>query len=626
MTPPSFVLGLLAAVAAPVLADDITVWSAVVFSMYGERTPLNGPTYPALTPLGAQQMYISGTAYRNRYVLEGTANASVEAALPINGLSTNALDTRQVSVMSSDDSYVAAGAMAFMQGLYPPQTDEFAYDNGGRTAAVLANGAVINFPLDGYQYPLVETYSLNDPASSWIEGHLSCTTYQESIMDYNYDDEASKLYNETLEFYHEMWPGLFQDIFSEASTNFYNAYSLYDYARYQYNHNPQVANNLSVADLGLLQDYASIQMRNLTANLTVAGSQPGDMVRAVAGRMLAQEVVTLFKDNMLNAGTNNKLNLLFGSFVPMMSFFALSGLMNGSSADAFDTIPGYGASMAFELYSMTDSDVLVGNSTVYPSQDLLYVRFLYSPDDSTSTSLTQYNLFDTVDHPATTSMTFGEFASAMQAIGIESVAAWCSMCDGVSVFCAGELANVGNAGGDGSTNGDGSGSSSDNNNDSSSSSNKSSGMAPAVAGVIGALVTLAVIGLTILAVMLWGGLRFFFASRKNTSDGSGGGNIFSKRFSFGGSGGSDGGFKGNERKTADADVAVSNSGVGHERVGSWELRDGAPVTGAGAAYENAESPARTERIRSTIVNSTPDDDDDTMGDLSHRPVDPHDHV
>ncbi|CAK7222077.1 hypothetical protein SBRCBS47491_004747 [Sporothrix bragantina] len=628
MTRSSLVLGLLAAAtAAPVYGEDITVWSAVVYNMYGERTPLNGATIPALTPLGAQEMYTSGTAYRNRYVLEGTANASLAAEFPISGLETNALDTTQVSVLSTDDSYVAAGALAFLQGLYPPQTDQFAYDNGGRTAAVLANGALVNFPLDGYQYPLVSTYALQDPMSSWIEGHLSCSTYQESYMDYRYNNEAGDLYNSTLQFYQELWPKVFQDTFSEATTNFYNAYNLYDYASYQYNHNPQTANSLSAADLHYLELFAAAQQRDLNANLTVSGNSQGDMVRAVAGRMLAQEVVTLFKYNMLNAGANYKMSLLFGSFEPMLAFFALSGLMGGPSADVFMELPGNAASMVFELYSLTDSDSVVGNDTVYPSPADLHVRFLYSPDSSTSTDLAQYGLFVTANDTTSANMTWTDFAAAMQAVGIESVAAWCSMCDGVSVFCAGELANVGTGG----SGGGGSGSSGSGN----SSGSSKSGMAPAVAGVIGALVTLAVIGLVVLAAMLLGGLRFFFAGKKNKTDGSGG-NIFTKRFSFGGSGG---GFKGSERKTVDADVAVSNAGVGHERVGSWELRGGASSPGGGAAaaagasastagVSDAEPPVRTERIRSTIVNSMPDDDDEDylVGDLGHRPVDPHDHV
>ena len=39
-------------------------------------------------------------------------------------------------------------------------------------------------------------------------------------------------------------------------------------------------------------------------------------------------------------------------------------------------------------------------------------------------------------------------------------------------------------------------------------------------------------------------------------------------------GGGGGGFKGPEKRSADADMAVSPTGEHQERIGSWELRDG----------------------------------------------------
>lgn len=613
----SLVLGLLAATAAVPAsaatsaasdASDITVWSAVAFVMYGERTPLVGPTSPELTPLGAQQMYNQGTAFRNRYVLQGTGNASTAADYPVYGLEPNALDTTQVTAISTDDSYIAASALAFMQGLYPPQTSEFAYDNGGREAAVLANGALINFPLDGYQYPLVTTTSLQDPASSWIEGNLACTLYQQSVIDYHNDNDAEELYNSTLDFYHRLWPTLFETTFSETNTNFYFAYELYDYANYMYNHDPQTANTLNASVLEDLRIFASVQQLALNANLTVSGKTNGDMIRAVSGRMLAQQVVNFFRNNVLNSSANNKLSLMFGSFEPFLSFFALSGLMGGPSAMDFESLPGNGGAMVFELYSKTSQDTIVVNETVYPSPADLYVRFLYVPDTDADSELTPYELFNSTE----VEIPYTSFVSSMQSIGIDSVAVWCDACDGVSVFCPGMLENAGY--GDGS--GTGSGSSGSDN----GSGSKNSGMAPAVAGVIGALVTLAVIGLVVLAAMLFGGLRVFFNGdgRGSNAGGADKAGIFKKRFSFGGGGG----FKGSERKTADADVAVSGNGVGHERVGSWELRNG-----SNAAGTTGEAAPRTERVRSTILNRDPEeDDDDIMADLGRNPVDPREHV
>ena len=56
-------------------------------------------------------------------------------------------------IMSTNDEFVTASAMAFMQGLYPPRgvvvDDE----------SMLGNGTLEQFPLGGYQYPNIESLS-----------------------------------------------------------------------------------------------------------------------------------------------------------------------------------------------------------------------------------------------------------------------------------------------------------------------------------------------------------------------------------------------------------------------------------------------------------------------------------
>ena len=93
-------------------------------------------------------------------------------------------------------------------------------------------------------------------------------------------------------------------------------------------------------------------------------------------------------------------------------------------------------------------------------------------------------------------------------------------------------------------------------------------MKPAIAGVIGAVVTLAVAGLLFAALMLIGGVRFHRVE-KHKSD--------------------LGGFKGSQKLASDRDLTIPKGGavvgasierspdspispVGHERVGSWELK------------------------------------------------------
>lgn len=148
------------------------VWSSVAYIFYGERTPIHGMNSfsPSLTPLGAQQMYAQGSMFRARYLEQGNfteAQNRVTTHATIEGIEQIAIDNTQISVISTNDPYTSTGALAFMQGLYPPVPQAFADNAGGIAAAELANGSLVNYPLDGYQYPNMQILSTLDPNSVW---------------------------------------------------------------------------------------------------------------------------------------------------------------------------------------------------------------------------------------------------------------------------------------------------------------------------------------------------------------------------------------------------------------------------------------------------------------------------
>lgn len=162
-----------AALLAGSSAQDATenVWGVVSFILYGERTPLRSETPASLTPIGAQQMFEQGTMFRARYLEPNSTLTADENAVttkaPILGLSDNAIDNSMITILSTADEYVATSALSFLQGLYPPINQSFADGAGGLEAAVLADGSMVNFPLGGYQYPLIQTLSVLDPNSVW---------------------------------------------------------------------------------------------------------------------------------------------------------------------------------------------------------------------------------------------------------------------------------------------------------------------------------------------------------------------------------------------------------------------------------------------------------------------------
>jgi hypothetical protein len=155
---------------SPATSLNATVWAAVAFVMHGERTPLKGPLATTLTPAGAQQLWSQGSAFRSRYLSGGFVLSENETRVtnraPINDIERNAIDNWQLSILSNTDDYVTQGALAFMQGLYPPLKSAFPDNVGGLNISLWApTGAFVDYPMNGYQYPAIETLSVLEESS-----------------------------------------------------------------------------------------------------------------------------------------------------------------------------------------------------------------------------------------------------------------------------------------------------------------------------------------------------------------------------------------------------------------------------------------------------------------------------
>jgi hypothetical protein len=150
------------ALSATAVAAQIqqVLWSAVTYTYHGEKTPALFPGPYDLTPVGATQLYEAGQIFRDRYI-SNTANNITNAA-PINGLNSNAIDNSQMLILTTDDPWVSASAMAFMQSFYPPR-NTIVLD----LESMLGNSSLDQYPLNGYQYPNIETLSELDFNYLW---------------------------------------------------------------------------------------------------------------------------------------------------------------------------------------------------------------------------------------------------------------------------------------------------------------------------------------------------------------------------------------------------------------------------------------------------------------------------
>lgn len=363
-----------------------------------------------------------------------------------------------------------------------------------------------------------------------------------------------------------MWESIFSDAFPQGMANFFYASDLYEYAAYKWNHDNETHTKMNETELAILAMYAGLQQQDLNGNITSNGA----MISTISGQTLAAKVLASLELNMASGGSWNKLNLMFGSFEPMIAFFALAGLVDGPSGADFEPLPNPGAAMVFELFS-------TGGNGSYPGIQDLWVRFLYRNSSLADASFLEYSLFQLGNSQSV--LPYSDFTSGMLAISLDSFAEWCDTCGSINLFCMG-LANDA---------GDFSGSSSNGN---------SGSLDPVVAGAIGAAVTCGVIGLLLAIAVMLGFVRLSSSHERRNS--------------------SLGGFKGAEKMASDNDLSYAKSGAHRERVGSWELRDGAKATEEGVLPVYAGATVDRERGGSVIRSA----DDDATSVMGATPVEP----
>jgi hypothetical protein len=211
-----------------------------------------------------------------------------------------------------------------------------------------------------------------------------------------------------------------------------------------------------------------------------------DNTRAVSAMVLAGEVVEFLNQTITGAG-KQKVGIQFGAYATFSSFFGLADLQ--TAHPDLRNVVDYASSMTFELFTNASATV---SSADYPSADEIYVRFLFSNGTaSEGAEPTAYALFGG-DQDV---ISWNDFTTGMDKFAISSNERWCNVCGNTDGACAAY-------GSDDSSNGGASTAAS-----SSKESKSSNGLSPVVNGVIGAMVTLAVIlGLEAL-VLLVGGYR-----------------------------------------------------------------------------------------------------------------------
>lgn len=448
------------------------VLGAYLFNRHGDRTPkILPPTW--LTDLGYSEEFMTGTYFHDRYI-------SPSSSLQIEGISPNIVNLTQVVASAPVDDVIQNSGQAFLQGLYPPV--------GSIATETLRNGSTIRAPLHGYQLiPMLTVQTGSDSENSpWLESTTSCNKATLSSNEYYYSTQYQNLLSSTRQLYQSLAP-LVNGAFSFGELNYKNAFLIWDLLNVAFIHNSTSSFNpsgiLSNGEMHKLLVLANTHEYGLAYN---SSSQ----IRGIAGMTLAGQVLAALNRTITSGGAS-KLHIQFGSYATFLSYFGLAGLP--SEDPIFYGMPTYSSSMVWELVTNAPS------SAGWPSESDINVRFWFHNGTSIegSNQLQQYPLFG----QSSMEIPWSQFVAKTIPISITSHQQWCHVCGNTTGICAPTA----------------DGSSSD---ASSSSSSSSGGMSLGDAGVIGAMVTLGVLGLLTAFIMLGFNLRLVKKSTLAASRGA----------------------------------------------------------------------------------------------------------
>ncbi|GAB7355256.1 hypothetical protein MBLNU459_g5803t1 [Dothideomycetes sp. NU459] len=461
----------------PFSATAETVLGVYMFHRHGDRTAKSTPP-TGLTDLGYEEVYTSGNYYRSRYI---ESNAPYQ----IHGINADIVKQSQISASAPSDTVLQNSATGFLQGLYPPVGDAL----GSQT---LRNGTNVTSPLNGYQLIPISIVSGGSSSEStgWLQAATGCSAATSSSNEYFSSPQYTSLLSSTQAFYNN-FTGVVNATFNSSMVSFKNAYLIYDLI------NVAEIHNATITDADAVTADSFLQLRTLAdTHEWNLGYNASNDARAIAGKVLAAEVVQ-FLNNTIATASKSSFGVQFGAYGTFGSFF---GLANLTAADAdFYGIADYASSMAFEL--VTNATV---SATSYPSADDISVRFIWHNG-------TASNISEPVAYPlfgqASTEIAWNDFVTGMGKFSVGTTQQWCTACQNTTGACAAYASSSSSSSSSNSSSGA-----------TSADSKSGNGLSPAVNGVIGAMVTLAVVlGLEAL-VLLLGGFRI--VSKKSLAAGA----------------------------------------------------------------------------------------------------------
>jgi hypothetical protein len=317
-------------------------------------------------------------------------------------------------------------------------------------AITLANGTQVVWSRAQSVY--VET--IESDQQVWLEGWTGCGAWTDRLNAWYNSDEFKSQAAIANPFFESL-----QSVLGEARpATLQNAWNLFDYLNVESIHNSTVANQLSDEQLSQARYWANYHEAG-----SFVDSDPNN-VGNIAGQAFLAPMLSSIHDI---ANTTNPLKFAYmsASYKPFLSLFSMMQL----PAPLSNTVVDYASAAIVEV--STDNTV----------------RLLFR--NGTSGDFEPYNMFGNTQ----ASMSVTDFMNKLQPYAINDLAEWCDVCQTTDARGCSVLASYNGTGGAGYA-------------DATSTLGRHH-VSPVVAGVIGAMVTLAVVAAGLATWLLLGGLK-----------------------------------------------------------------------------------------------------------------------
>lgn len=383
-----------------------TVHAVVLFNRHTDRTWKSAPP-TALTILGQNDAFRSGGYWRQRYLSSSSPHQ-------IAGISESTYNPAHLSASAPAEAVLVTTGQSFLQGLYPPVS---------AASEELANGTEIQAPLSGYQYVALESIQARSADSIWLKGDDFCPNFTKDQTKIASAASDSSIAAETKEFYENFYSRVFEGVLDKSKMSYSNAFAIYDYINIGMKHNKTVADAVSPEEFERLRYLASESEFSMTGDITKV-----DDIKAIGGRTFAGRVLQLLESHTATRGEKRKFTTLFGSYDTFFAFFAIANLPKVNPK--FKSLPDLGSTMSFELVSKKL------HNKVLPSTDELFVRFLFRNGTDPSSGAVPYPLFSTSKSDLSeTLMPWNTFKENIMRAGIYTSYDWCEACGATESFC-----------------------------------------------------------------------------------------------------------------------------------------------------------------------------------------------